>query len=523
MASLWRRLTGLVRGRQTAKTGAPAADRTRRTDEPLSQTSPSLPPKAQAKRTWRVGATLDSDFRSVQDAVTGAQAGDTISIGSGTYAGSIKINKDLVLVGAGDGRASFQTRPSATPGVFVGPVIAGGDGGDGEPRTVIKASDGDGPVIWVEGGKVSISRLRVTGGKGRMLPSQGDGLRIDGEADVDLTHIVSEQNEMAGVRMRGKSKAHIEHCEFLRNASCGVVMTRGALAEIADSEIHDNQKAGMALSGGLEDRCVTETTISDCRIYDNVGSGIMLDDNPPVAFRKVRIERNAKHGLLAWNLVRFRLVGSDIVENGGNGVFLATYPPGDLVGLKYPPRIEATMRNNRIAANEGSGIAVGYESSGEQLPSWSSAPPGGALGMPSITLLLKGNGNDVPGAGAPNGNHKDALTPPYPGAPWPTGFVGPSVRTETGAGISISGAADELLEIYAAYIKEDLGGPAWKCSKAEASRIRAIGVRLNLEGGHQAMLDTFALVQRRGAERYGLRVSLRNLEMQWDGIGQWRG
>jgi len=54
----------------------------------------------------------------------------------------------------------------------------------------------------------------------------------------------------------------------------------------------------------------------------------------------------------------------------------------------------------------------------------------------------------------------------------------------------------------------------------QAARIRAFGEALNSRGGMTAMLQMHAEFARRVAEIPG---AARNLEIMWDGIGQWRG
>ncbi len=279
-----------------------------------------------------------------------------------------------------------------------------------------------GPAIWVAGGNVKISQMRVTGGKGMRQPLLGDGLRIDKEAKVNLTRVVAEQNERAGIRVRASAEADIRSCEVTANGSCGIVVTRGAFVTITKTEIHHNEKAGVALSGGMESTCRKESTVSSCDITENNGYGVMIEDNPLVVLHHVRVERNAKHGVIAWNHARFRLMQSKITKNGGHGVFFATFPPGNPVEVKYAPRIEATIADNSVASNSGAGFAIGYEATSKAYPQLSQ-PVADTAGIPEITLLLEGQGNVIPD-GSSEENRGGALIPPYPGKPWPDGFVG---------------------------------------------------------------------------------------------------
>ena len=418
-----KRLMRIGKAKKEVKTIPSMGEPSRTVLNQPSQDSSALQRKVESARTWRVGADSSCEFSNIQDAVDRANSGDTVAIGPGIYVGSIKINKDLVLIGAGDGRSNHQARPAATRPAVTGAPVPGGPmvagGGDGGPPTVVKATSG--PAIWVAGGNVKISQMRVMGGKGMRQPLLGDGIRIDNEAKVNLTRVVAEQNERAGIRVRASAEADIRSCEVTVNGSCGIVVTRGAFVTITETGIHHNEKAGVALSGGMERTCGKESTVSSCDITENNGYGVMIEDNPPVVLHHVCVERNAKHGVIAWNHARFRLMQSKITKNGGHGVFFATFPPGNPVGVKYPPRIEATIADNSVAGNSGAGFAVGYEATSEVYP-YLPHPVADTAGIPEITLLLEGQGNVIPD-GSSDENHGGALIPPYPGKPWPDGFL----------------------------------------------------------------------------------------------------
>jgi parallel beta-helix repeat protein len=51
--------------------------------------------------TWTVASSGNADFRSIQAAINGVNAGDTIFVKSGTYLESVIVNKSVNLIGAG--------------------------------------------------------------------------------------------------------------------------------------------------------------------------------------------------------------------------------------------------------------------------------------------------------------------------------------------------------------------------------------------------------------------------------------
>ena len=116
----------------------------------------AVPPSAAAGTVLHV-CPRGCAYSQIQPAVDAAAAGDTIRVGSGTYAGGIAIGKALTLTGSG---------PRST-------VISGG-----------------GPVITVSAGPVVIQRVTVTGGN---APGDGGGILNTGTLTV-LDAIIRADN-----------------------------------------------------------------------------------------------------------------------------------------------------------------------------------------------------------------------------------------------------------------------------------------------------------------------------------------
>jgi hypothetical protein len=395
-------------------------------DEPSVQAvSRERPPKRvkiislDAVTSTRSAPDQGNEFKTIQEAVDAANSGEVIIIAAGTYVENVRINKDIVLQGAG---------PELT--------IIQGKGG---------------PVISINGGSVSVSNLKVEGGKGRRYPQLGDGICIQGRARAKLANIIAASNEVAGFRVRQFAEAELTDCVTGHNQSCGIVMTRSAFATITRVKIIENEKAGIVLQGGMEDVCKKETLISECEISRNKGYGVLVEDNPPVCCQNTRIEENKKHGLLAWNNAHFRLLDSTISKNGGHGVFFATLAPGDLVEITCLPLVEATIQGNEVTQNEGFGMAVGQESIAPQYPNLTTLilPEEGL--RTKMSLFLRGGGNNISDKDSPNGNRLGSLNPPYLGGPWPRGFVSTLVDEtlveSTSPEITVGMKAEKVLEL----------------------------------------------------------------------------
>jgi hypothetical protein len=137
---------------------------------------------ATALFTGSAGAAQSSDlcvggpgcFATVQAAVDGAQDGDTIRIGPGTFAGGITIAKDVQLVGVSAGATTIEGG---------GPVITIGE------------------FLAADQPTVSISRVTVTGGVNNTQPDEqvtfGGGVWIPNEgATVTITDSVITRNRV---------------------------------------------------------------------------------------------------------------------------------------------------------------------------------------------------------------------------------------------------------------------------------------------------------------------------------------
>jgi hypothetical protein len=173
-------------------------------------------------------------FPTIQAALDAAQNGDTIAIGSGTFAGGITILKSLQLVGSGAGATTIEGG---------GPVVTIGDG-------VVKPT-------------VSISRVRITGGLNDATPDSfvtfGGGISIlpaAGDttgATVTISDSVISQNRVAphsAVPLCG----HL--CAFaqgggIANAGTLTVKNTTIHENVAGSTLTDPSVASYAAGGGI--------------------------------------------------------------------------------------------------------------------------------------------------------------------------------------------------------------------------------------------------------------------------------
>lgn len=160
----------------------------------------------------------NSPFQAVQDGVNAVVATGTVNVAAGTYAGQVKINKDLNLQGAGSSSTTLQAAASMASFTINGSAHS--------------------PVVAVDGAKVAIGGLTIDGdGQGNSnnrfngIGGSNADLTID---DVSVVHV--RNNPLDGVQ------GGVGIYDYNVDGTSRTV-------KIVNSTITDYQKGGVVLSG----------------------------------------------------------------------------------------------------------------------------------------------------------------------------------------------------------------------------------------------------------------------------------
>ncbi|GAI14785.1 unnamed protein product, partial [marine sediment metagenome] len=102
---------------------------------------------------------VPGNYDTIQAAIDAASSGDTINVAAGTYTENVEVNESVSIVGSGD-------------------------------DTIVKAADEQKSVIGITVDGVTISKLKVTGGK--------DGIYLDNSTDNTLTQNTCSSNSHNG-------------------------------------------------------------------------------------------------------------------------------------------------------------------------------------------------------------------------------------------------------------------------------------------------------------------------------------
>ncbi len=165
--------------------------------------------------------SVPGDFATIQDAIDGATAGDTIDIDAGTYTENHVINKQLILQGAGSG------------------------------STIIDASGGSSGILLEAGGSSAAPVDRQTIKDLSIINAAADGIRAYKSGGFNLGHVTLENLVITGNGGRGVelhngtivSDMEITSCELINNANQGLRASSGTPVDgllITDSSFNGN-------------------------------------------------------------------------------------------------------------------------------------------------------------------------------------------------------------------------------------------------------------------------------------------
>ena len=274
-----------------------------------------------------VGGPKPGCFASIQTALDAAQDGDTIRIGPGTFAGGLRIETSVQLVGV----SAAATRIEGG-----GPVITIGDG------TVSPT--------------VSISRVTITGGFNGSVPQpfapQGGGVWIrSGAGNATGATVTISESVITGNRAAPQTTDPF--CGFPCGfALGGGIFNAGALTVI-DTRITDNVAGSTAtdpsvasyaagggiLNGGQGSLTLLRSVVTDNRAAVSSPNGRNTDAGGISSSGTLTIEDSA----ISDNLSQ--------VDASVPSVFLVDFAEANAGGLYLPPGSTTTIRRSRISGN----------------------------------------------------------------------------------------------------------------------------------------------------------------------------
>ncbi len=281
--------------------------------------------------------TLFVDAATGDDANSGMSAAQPfLTVQRAVNQAALSPGPDVIQIAAGEYRENIVIKD---PDVL---ILSGGSGVE------IIAADPSKEVVYVKGGDVVLSDLRVSGGKHgvRGAPSQGAPIYLT------LRKVESVDNAERGLRAVDVLGVWISGCQFLRNGTDGVKVEADVLGpslvtlSVHDTLISDSGDDGLDLEllGEISlKNVVVENTLGDdglsiddtasvfiegCAFVDSAADGIDIDDTQSVSLVSTVSAGNGVAGLQIkaeehCNTESVRIVGSDFLENGADGVWIS--------------------------------------------------------------------------------------------------------------------------------------------------------------------------------------------------------
>jgi Right handed beta helix region len=323
---------------------------------------------------------------TIAHAIAQANAGDTISIASGSYAESITITKSLTLVGTG------STLPKIT-----------GDGGN-DVNVLIDGESAPAPIA------VSLRDIIESGS----LHSEGIQAQV---ATVELTDTQANDNNEAGVYVVGGATVTATGSTF--NGNGFGFYDSGALT-LTDSTVSGNSEDGVTVPG--ESAKITRSTISG-----NGGFGVSLDGGP-VTISHSTISANDKGGV--------DVAGSDMITSTVH-ITTSTLSGNTVAGVEADPHGAAIISKSTVSGTHAAARSIQPYGGGL-------LAEGGSVQASEVTL--DGNTNFGVGVDANSGASQATITNSTITATKKGSFTSPllgGLATDgAGASLSVSGTID---------------------------------------------------------------------------------
>jgi parallel beta-helix repeat protein len=198
-------------------------------------------------------------FTRIQAAIDAARAGDTITVGAGTYNENIKIDKDLTLRGAG------------------------------QEKTIIRAVKEDYPVIWITSGEEILVKLEGLKLTGATRGESAIGLGIWGKAKVEISSSTFSENEW-GIVLGDSAQAIISNSTSFKNGDSGIWLGGSSQATISGSTFSGNE-------WGIVLKDASRVSINDSTISENLYDGINLSGSSQAKIERNKVINNKQYGV----------------------------------------------------------------------------------------------------------------------------------------------------------------------------------------------------------------------------------
>jgi hypothetical protein len=223
-------------------------------------------------------------------------------------------------------------------------------------------------TIILQGSRITVSRMAITGGQ--------NGVTVSGANNVSIVGSEIRETGASGVRVVGSQTVWIDQCRIERNAGTGINLERAASLTLAHTVVTGNHGAGLHV-GEKSNAASWDNTIS----Y-NGSNGVQAFDGSQASLWNTTIVGNGtdaantvnfRNGVAAWSST-VNIGGSRITDHPSSGVraHLTSVTiggstitgNGEGVMLYLASQLIMHSSTNVVSRNGGTGILLSTNSTG---------------------------------------------------------------------------------------------------------------------------------------------------------------
>jgi len=266
--------------------------------------------------------TVPGDFSSIQQALHASQAGDTVHVGAGRYAGPIQFKDGVRLVGAGSGQVVVECGADSGPGLTVAGCANGVISGITFEQTAraeaaqqtVQGKAEPPPVCLVRESSVEFVDCEAHGGL-------GNGFAILGKGSPVFRSCTARRNNWSGFYVKGPEAAPtLSKNVCAENGASGIFLDEGSDGSIQENECTQNAYCGIFVTGPNTEPAVSRNTCSN-----NRGNGIGFEHETSGSVEGNRCAENGINGLCVRGPGTRLSVSSNVFTgNGCSGTWVST-------------------------------------------------------------------------------------------------------------------------------------------------------------------------------------------------------
>ncbi len=250
-----------------------------------------------------VSAAGGADCATVIEAVHRAADGGTIVVRPGHYAGALRLDRPVAIVGEGDS-ANIIIEAVGREAIVIeaaGVRLSG--------ITVVSRSDMHQPKHHGVSIRMGLRTFWAWNGADISCNSMASAVVVTNVRDAVFSRCVIHDGKSAGVLFEEGASGTLTDCKLVDNFGPAVHILAGGEHKLQLCEIHSGRESGIQI-----DRSAV-CSIQSCSVHDNQGAGILLQESARAELEGCKIYANKHAGIAARARSTTTLTDCDIHSN----------------------------------------------------------------------------------------------------------------------------------------------------------------------------------------------------------------